>query len=99
MKIDTFFIVNAALLVALIAGASYLQKMYDPDQAPKEAASAPSAAAAVSDDSSGWHLSTSTPAATAATTVAPVTQSAPKTTAVPAPKPVRRVYNEERDDD
>ena len=96
MKIDTFFVVNAALLVALIAGASYLQKTYDPDQAPKETAVAPSAATAVSDTSGGWHLSTPAPASA----VAPASAKVETTSATPAPKPaVHRVYNEERDDD
>ena len=33
MRLDTFFIVNVLLMVALVAGASYLQKAYDPESA------------------------------------------------------------------
>ena len=98
MKIDTFFIVNAVLLVALIAGASYLQKTYDTDKAPHtDTAAASNTVPAVSDTSGGWHIST---AAAPATIVTPATGQTQMARAVvkTVPKPaVHRVYNEDDD--
>ncbi len=103
MKIDTFFIVNVLLMLALIAGASYLQKAYDPEQHGEEV-STQTTAAAPAGSLGGWQVSTTSATATTNastnTTVAPVQTTPAPPAKAPAPKPaVHRVYNEEGNDD
>ena len=102
MVIDKLFIVNALLLAALVAGASYLQTVYGtgPQQGVQSVsvAATTTAATATAGTSSGWQVSTATtPAHTTATPAA--TPVAPKP-AAPAPKPsIRRVYNDDEGGD
>jgi len=95
------FIGNALMLVALVAGASYLQKTYDTDTTPVAASNTPSTQStpvvAADNSASGWQISTSS-ISTKPTSVAttPAASPAPST---PAPK-VRRTYtDDDRGDD
>lgn len=85
------FIVNVLLLVALVAGATYLQKTYDTDKAPSGkvvATETTQPTVASTDDTGGWHITTA-----AAVTAAPAVSA-------PAPKPATtRVYNRGGEDD
>jgi hypothetical protein len=102
MNIDKNFIVNVALLLGLVTGATYLQKTHDADKTSGENLSEKSITqpAATNTGGEGWHVNASSTVAPASTAAPTSAAAAPATVQKPAPAPaVRRVYNRERDDD
>jgi hypothetical protein len=109
MKEYTFFIVNMALLIGLISGASYLQSkavVATEHTQPSSAVTLPldigSNMVSVPEASGGWQVATTT--AAAVPTVVPVSNSPAKVSEPVTPSPVVKprikpsVYNEESDD-